>query len=60
MTNVASNVIKEKLVNLKTTIPIAFKILFSNSFYIAMVGIVSTIFWIFLIHLISYYFFHPS
>ena len=46
MANIASNVIKEKLVNLKTTIPIAFKIVFSNPFYIAMAGVVSTIFWI--------------
>jgi hypothetical protein len=44
MTNVATNVIKEKLVNLKTTIPIAFKIVFSNPLYIAMAGAVSIIF----------------
>jgi hypothetical protein len=59
MTNVASNVIKEKLVNLKTTIPIAFKILFSNSFYIAMVGVVSTIFWIFFNSFDQLLFFSP-
>lgn len=46
MANSTSNVIKGKLASLKTTIPIAFKIVFSNPFYIAIAGTVSTIFWI--------------
>lgn len=46
MENSSSNVIKRKLVDLKTTILIAFKIVFSNPFYIAIAGAVSTIFWI--------------
>ncbi|MGA9842951.1 MAG: hypothetical protein WBQ25_11605, partial [Nitrososphaeraceae archaeon] len=46
MANSTSNVIKGKLANLKTTIPIAFKMVFSNPFYIAIAGAVSTIFWI--------------
>ena len=44
MTN--SNSIRGKLASLKTTMPIAFKLVFSKPSYIAIVGAVFTVFWI--------------
>jgi hypothetical protein len=46
MDNSNTNAIRGKLANLKTTILLAFKMVFSKPFYIAIAGAVFTIFWI--------------
>jgi hypothetical protein len=44
--NHRQNPIIEQIADLKTTIPLAFKMVFSNPFYIAIAGAVFTVFWI--------------
>jgi hypothetical protein len=44
--NHSENPIIEQIVDLKTTIPLAFELVFSKPFYIAIAGAVFTVFWI--------------
>lgn len=44
--NHSENPIIEQIADLKTTIPLAFKLVFSNPLYIAIAGAVFTVFWI--------------
>jgi hypothetical protein len=44
--NHRQNPIIEQIADLKTTIPLAFKTVFSKPFYIAIAGAVFTVFWI--------------
>lgn len=46
------------LSNLKATIPLAFRLVFLNPLYIVMAVAIFTTFGLFLMRLISYYFFH--